>query len=273
MDTKRLQAIQVNETNRALSSFALRHSVGLGLYSGEYPEIASGTLLRLGSRYFIATAAHCIRKSDLAKVRVAYREKDYSTHFTLVRKGTLGGTAGDPSDVGYIEVDKSVVERTPAEFLTLDHIAVKYDAGDSLAFLFGFPAELVPKDEALERRFRFSSLGLLTIMATTDSIPEFVNSGIDVFVQYPEEGMLDEQAQHHPVPQPEGVSGGSIWIYNPNLANPIVGVHNARFIGIQKSWLPSYRIAIGNKVSNLLKLLCRDYPDLTEGLNDKFGTL
>lgn len=270
MDTKKTQGILPSATNTVLSNFALRHSVGLGLYSGRnHVENASGTLLKIGSHYFIATAAHCIRNRHLADIRVAYGQKDYSDQFTLNRKGSLGGAKDDPYDVGYLEVDKSVVENTPAEFLTLDHVAIEYDSAEVLAFLFGFPSELVPKDEALERRFRLRSLGLLTLVAQVDSIPHFVDPDIDVVLIYPEQAVLGHQGQLHSVPDPEGISGGSMWIYDPNLANPLVGLHNARFVGIQKSWFAPKRVAIGNKVSNLLTLLGRDYPDLSDIISQK----
>lgn len=274
MDTEKLEAIQVSATNTALSDFALRHSVGLGLYSrGDYPHSASGTLLKIDSHYFIATAAHCIRGVDLADIRVAYREKNYSAQFRLIGKGTLGGARGDPFDVGYLEVDKSVAEHTPAEFLTLNHVAIEYDPAESLAFLFGFPTELIPKGEARKRRFRLKSLGLLTLLATDESIPDFVDPDIDVVLIYPEQGVLGEQRQLHSLPHPEGISGGSMWIYDPNVANPLIGVHNAHFIGIQKSWFAPQRVAIGNKVINLLRLVAADYLDLRDILNHKLGTL
>ena len=273
MDTEKIQPILASTTNSALSNFALRHSVGLGLYSGGgRVENASGTLLKIGFHYLIATAAHCIRDIDLTSIRVAYREKNFSDQFTLTRKGALGGAKGDHFDIGYLEVDKSIVEHTPAEFLTLDHIAFGYNPVEALAFLFGFPSKLVPKEEALERRFRLRSLGLLTVVAKGDSIPGVVDRDIDVVLIYPEQGVLGEQRQLHSVPHPEGISGGSMWIYDPNLANPLLGVHNARFIGIQKSWLPSRRIAIGNKVIYLLQLIARDYPDLRDIIEQKIGT-
>ena len=64
-----------------------------------------------------------------------------------------------------------------------------------------------------------------------------------------------------------------MWIYDPNLANPLIGVHNACFIGIQKSWFAPQRAAIGNKVINLLRLVADDFLDLKDILNHKLGTL
>ena len=263
------RAVLTSATNSALSNFALRHSVGLGLYrGGNYIENASGTLFKIESHYFIATAAHCIKEVDLANIRVAYREGKYSDQFTLAKKGTLGGAKDDPYDVGYLELDRHVVERTPAEFLTIDQIALDYDPAGSLVFLFGFPSEIVPKDEAIkQRRFRLRSLGLLTLMARGDSVPECVDQDVDLVLMYPEQAVLGHERQHHPVPNPEGISGGGIWIYNPNVASPIVGAHSARLIGIQKSWFEPQRIAIGNKVISFLKVLARDYPDLRSTLN------
>ena len=64
-----------------------------------------------------------------------------------------------------------------------------------------------------------------------------------------------------------------MWIYYPNVANPLIGVHNAWFIGIQKSWFAPRRAAIGNKVINLLRLVAGDCLDLRDILNQKLGTL
>jgi hypothetical protein len=165
--------IIASATNSALSAYALRHSVGLGLYRARnHIENGSGTLLKFESRYFIATAVHCIKWLDLANIRIAYCESKYSDRFTLVRKGTLGGEKGDRHDVGYLELDKRVVHYTLAEFLTLDQVTPEHDAVESLVFLFGFPSEIVPKNEVTkQRRFRLRYLGLQTLMAKPDSIP------------------------------------------------------------------------------------------------------
>jgi hypothetical protein len=192
-------------------------------------------------------------------------ENKYSDQFVLVKKGTLGGTKGDPYDVGYLELDGIVVDRTPAEFLTIDQIALDYDSSESLVFLFGFPTELVPNDEATEqRRFRLKSLGLLTIRDEAESTPGSGN--IEIALTYPKEAISRDHTPRHSVPHPEGISGGGIWIYNPNLASPISGSHNARFVGIQKSWLEQRRVALGNKVACFFELLVRDYPDLRHRL-------
>ena len=107
---------------------------------------------------------------------------------------------------------------------------------ESLAFLFGFPSEMVPKDEVIKhRRFRLRYLGLQTVIAKPDSLPAFVNKDTDIVLMYPEEAVSGHNRQRHLVPNPEGISGGGIWVYNPNLASPLIGSHNARFIGIQKS--------------------------------------
>jgi hypothetical protein len=272
--TEKSQAILASATNSALSNFALRHSVGLGLYRDRnYIENASGTLFKIESHYFIATAAHCIKRLDLASIRVAYSESKYSDQFTLAKKGTLGGEKNDPYDVGYLELDRRVVERTPAEFLTLDQIGLDYDLEESLVFLFGFPSEIARKNEAIEqRRFRLRSLGLLTLMSQAESWPDCVNHDIDLVLMYPEQAVLGHERRHHSVPHPGGISGGGIWIYNPNLASPLVGAHNARFIGIQKSWFEPHRVAIGNKVISFLRLLARDYPDLRDILNQNAST-
>jgi len=273
LNTDKSIAAMVSATNSALCNFALLHSVGLGLYPRRnHVENGSGTLFKVGGHYFIATAAHCVRDLNLDQIRVAYRDSKHSDNFALRKKGSTGGTKGDPCDVAYLELDGSALEPMPAQFLTLDQIALEYNVTESMGFLFGFPSELVPKDAALKRQFRLRSLGLLTLLVKEgDPVPDFVDKNTDVVVKYPEQAIQGDGKDLHPVPHPEGISGGSIWIYNPDPDTRVIGSHNARFIGIQKSWFRSQRIAIGNKVIVWLRLLVRDYPDLRETLDQKFG--
>jgi len=260
------QIALASATTAALSQFALRHSVGLGLYRDpRHIENGSGTLVKIHARYFIVTVAHCIESFGLKQIRVAYMENKYSDQFVLLKKGTLGGTKGDTYDVGYLELNRMVVDHTPAEFLTTDQIALDYNPSKSLVFLFGFPTSLVPKNEATEqRKFRLKSLGLLTMTDEAESLLR--NGNIEIALKYPNEAVSNSQTLRISVPHPEGISGGGIWIYNPNPACSISGSHNARFVGIQKSWLERRRIVLGNKVSCFFELLARDYPDLGDTL-------
>ncbi len=267
---------QADNVNSPLYEFALRHSVGLGLYRNKnHIENGSGTLFRIESRYFIATAAHCVQDLSLDKIRVAYRENKYSDKFALLRKGSIGGTNMDRRDVAYLELGRSTADNTPAEFLAIDQIELEYKATDSMGFLFGFPSELVPKDAALERRFRLRALGLWTLLVNEDNdqFPEFADKNTEIVVEYPESGLKSNPEKRHPLPHPEGISGGSIWAYNPDRNSRAVGSHNARLIGIQKSWLKPRRLAIGNKIGCLLKLIADDYPDVRGALYHKFGNL
>jgi hypothetical protein len=229
--------------------------------------------LMVGDHFFAVTAAHCIRSTQVTQMRVAYRERDYSSHFAFFKKGTLGGSNDDPVDVGYLEIDHSLTQEIPVEFLTLDHLSIEHEPESSVAFLFGFPAKLIPLDKAQQRTFVFRPLGLLTLTATQDSIPNFVDSKLNIVLRYPEQGAVGEQSLPLSLPDPHGISGGSIWVYDPNLANPLIGVHNARLVGIQSSWSETKRIAIGNRIVNLLRLLARDYPDIRDILFQKFGAL
>lgn len=191
----------------------------------------------------------------------------------MVKKGAIGGTEGDPYDVGYLELERSVTVCTSAEFLTIDQIALDYDPTESALFLFGFPSELIPKNEAKQRRFRLRSLGLLTVAGTGNTVPKRMEASIDIMLAYPEQAPSGAETQGYSAPDPEGVSGGGIWIYNPNLASLVTGSHDARFIGIQKSWFRQKRLVLGNKVISFLRLLARDYPDVRETLNCRFGPI
>ncbi len=68
------------------------------------------------------------------------------------------------------------------------------------------------------------------------------------------------------LPAPDGVSGGSIWLLDPNTSVQVLGSHDARWVAIQHSWDSATRQAFGNQVRWFLRLLYRDYPDLRSAL-------
>ena len=274
VNNKNFDQVLINHENGALAHYIFRYSVGLGLESGKnYPDVGSGTLVKIGSRYFIVTAAHCIKNQQLGNVRIVYNKQENSGKFNLVKKGINGGRQHDLLDVGYIEIDKAILSEIEIEFLELDKIVLTYNLEKAIAILFGFPSKWVQVKQNINRIFNYGSFSLMTHKANKNLIPVDVNEEADIILQYPDEAKYGEEGGAFELPQPNGMSGGSIWIYKEDISNPLSVSDNAYLIGIQKSWSRQNRVVIGNKIKYFLKLIAQDYPDLKEIILQKFGEL
>ena len=267
MDEKELTRLLVINTKKLLARFALRHSVGLALYRNQNPNAGSGTLLKISNKYFIITAAHCISNLDLKDIKIAYREKSLSERFEIIKMGYKGGSDNDPSDIAYLEIKEPDPKGLPAEFLTLGNLRTNPFYKEKLGYLFGFPSQLIPIEEVFEGTFRFRSLGLLTIIKDARAYDNIVDPIIDCVFSYPKSGLIGEETNFSESPDPGGLSGGSMWIYEDENSTDIVGSHNAKLVGITKSWIPKQRIIIGNRIIYLLNLLQDDYPELSDEIS------
>lgn len=262
MKEKERREILTSQMNSAFANFLFRRSVGLLLYfKNNQIKTGSGSLVNIGSNYFIFTAAHNILNRDIKDIKIAYRSPEYSSKFQLINMGLIGGGKDDIIDVGYIEIDKSIIDEIGIEFLTVQNISCEYNVVNKLIFLFGFPSEIIPKEDALKRFFRFKYLSFVTIPLENNKIPININGDVNIVLKYPTNANLG-LIKNTPLPLPYGMSGGSIWILNPTTSERIIGTHNGKFIGIQKSFIKKSGMVIGNKISYLLNLIGNDYPEL-----------
>ena len=259
--TKRLLTRQANSE---MAAYIRRHSVALGLYSGaEHPEIGSGTCVSVGERFFVATAAHNIHHQSENSISIVHTNQPESERVPISALHWSGGERGQPEDVGLIELEPEVAHSLKRDFLSLDRVSENPPPlEEGWLFLFGFPSQLVPSDRAATGIYAYSSIGFITLGVPVSQYPDSASRSLDWVLEYPETGEVGWDDRAFPMPDPFGVSGGSIWFLNPNEATPLVGSHNARWVGIQHSWVRSRRLAIGNRISVWLTLVKEHYPGL-----------
>ena len=95
-------------------------SVALLIRSGSSdPELASGTCLRIGDRYFIATVSHALLDAASSEIDLAYTHEGTHSHTPIERVGVRGGRRDDPIDVGYLELTKEYADAIRKTFISL----------------------------------------------------------------------------------------------------------------------------------------------------------
>ncbi|MBC8457715.1 MAG: hypothetical protein H8D67_06960, partial [Deltaproteobacteria bacterium] len=99
--------------------------------------IGSGVCIKMGSRYFIATAAHVLEpKGDIYVIGEPYSRDAEPRTIKPIHRGE------DKSfDVAYLELEESNALELQTTFLELEHLSVQADMEDDLALVTGFPAK------------------------------------------------------------------------------------------------------------------------------------
>ena len=247
----------------AIEHFIARFSIPIiyAFDNGQEGILGTGTLLRIGNRYFVVTASHLFNPAEF---RRAFREEfdpkklacpdrrsrtpEQPTTFGNFEIARSVQTGFDP-DVAICELkDPEKIKRLLSgwEFVTLDQIA--RPTNEELFFLAGFPSDLVEI-----KRGGYS--GPLLVLRTNrlekppSNAPKPTDPNFDIFCKYATHGKLGTTDQIIATPWLGGVSGGSLCqlvptkgkIWSPNKVIKIVGIQSSamrdRTWFLVKSWL------------------------------------
>ena len=256
---------------KALLPHTFRYSVAILQYRNvENSRVGSGTLVQIGTHFFVATAAHNLTLyNDKCLFIGCTKERSYEQP-PFKRRRPQPNEPEPDIDVGYIEISpdhaKAINEK---EFLPLKRIKPFVHSWKYRVFLNGFPSEYVPKDLAQKNIFNLSAIGYLTetINPKDGSYDAKVESR-DIFIDYDEIGVLVDKQSNFKMPQPYGISGGGLWALPMTSQGNLWSPQDTMLIGIERSWIETKRIALCTQIQHWLKLIADDYSDLTRCIND-----
>ncbi len=246
--------------------------------------VASGTLVRLGGRLFVATAAHTIPSKP---IRTIVFQGDGENRIEGVNVDIMrhGKSAHDHPDVGYFELANSSLKALSREPIELARLSTKRGGtAGRVAFLFGYPS--VWAKPVISRRRRTATIPLRSIffanfLLARDEWPDIPQGDcpsnwlVDVFMAYPDDEMVvttDESETRIPqvignkLPSPNGTSGGGIWQGTPRR-DGLWSAESVKLVAVQSSWLPRQRYTRGVQVHHWLRLIHDEYPDLRDELS------
>ena len=237
----------------------------------------TATKIRLGDRFFLATAAHVLEERCDIRALIRGERNEFVRDF-------VNRPVDSSRDIGLLELSPTQAERLQAEFATFDELFVNVDADSQWAALVvGYPSQVVEATDeidgdVLRRTYEFRPL---IYFSPTLARKQWPTSGFRRALHVKHEFFLvfDEQAQLEHLDFQEfgskptvvdcthlslqGVSGGGIWLDSrPNHAD--VWSPQPKLVGIQSSinqkgkWLP------GTSIDAWLGLAESAYAELRE---------
>jgi hypothetical protein len=281
---------QINDSKLdAVSKSLCRHSVAYLTRKRGKPHkrnLASGTLVTLGDRVFVATASHTIPDEPaIAVTFVGERPADEISASAVIQSGKR---PGNRPDVGYLELPVDLPKTLDREPIVLSRLSRKRSGTPGqVAFLSGYPEAWA--SPILDHRRRIATVPLRSmtyanVLLARDEWPNLdpdaprASRLVDLFLAYPTEQEMevtkDDRQTRIPkiigdkLPSAVGTSGGGIWQNTPRPRG--LWYAELNLIGVQSAWSRSNRYARGVQVFHWLKLIHDDYPDLRPLLTD-FG--
>jgi hypothetical protein len=246
-------------------------------------SLASGTLVSIGDRLFIATASHTVLESPSVETWVLSNEPQHSTapHAPILNRGKY---PKDDPDVGFLELGaNAAVEYLKKEACPIERLAVR-GIGRPLrsVLLVGNPGELVKQKEHIEPSSPRPGLALVPLIIAYYTVPLMESewpivgnpdSSKDIFLDYPKTpGQQMETGEAMLLPNPKGMSGGGLWGQGFET-DEVWSNASARLIGIQSSWHSGLRYARCVQIIHWLRLIYAHYEDLRPILERQFPEL
>jgi len=255
-----------NEVN-ALAPHTFKYSVPImQYYSRDNNYVSSGTLIKIDSRFFIATAGHNLAGvPDNCLFYVHSKEMVYE-QLPFIKRKPLANDSEPELDVGYIEIPSDIANSiNEKEFLPLNRIRPFIAGWPTRVFLTGFPSAMAPIDLALKNKFILSAIGYLT---ETNKLVQFHDKSQDIYVDYELTSVFVEKPNEKIMPEPYGLSGGGLWALPMHDSTELWIPSDTTLIGIERSWLKDSNCVRCTQIQHWLKLITYDYPELKEIIDD-----
>jgi hypothetical protein len=267
-----------------LKSFLYQQSVAF-FTSKEAGNItlASGTLVSIGDRLFIATASHTVPEDPGTEIWVLSYEPRHSTdtHAPILNRGRC---PKDDPDVGFLELGTgAAVDYLKKEVCPIERLAIRGIGGPLRAVLLvGSPGEYIKPKQHIEPGTSHPQPALVPLMITYYTIPmmesewpssENPDPEKDIFLDYPSTpGEQMETGEAMLLPKPHGMSGGGLWDQGFETSEIWTNA-SVKLIGIQSSWHPGLRYVRCVQIIHWLRLIHSHYEDMRPILERQFPEL
>jgi len=230
--------------------------------------------IRIGSRYFLATAAHVI--SSKHKFEIVLRNHDIEPIYEFI-----ACHVNAEADVGLLEIDKKGSDLIDS-WVVLSDIYHGYNPDKCIPVdVIGYPGEYitpVDKTQITENDFiQYNHCMSLCYASNTIPSEKWPKEGLcqksqeenDIFVDYDPGGEMyisppnetePSRSKMLKCPKLFGMSGGGIWVLESKTGE--IWQPSTKLLGIQSSVHESKGWMRGTKINSWLKLVADSYPDL-----------
>jgi len=232
----------------------------------------SGTCLRIGGRFFVATAAHVIspRPPNMHFVATPTTEDGA---LKIINGGYRGGGKYDPVDVGWLELHGRAAAQAGRAFLDIARVRTGC-VGDEELVVLGAPVQQQERGKHADGtpvlKTGASWWATRGILDARD-LAEAPDPARKLFLRWPSrvEGTDGEWYEY---PEPGGMSGGGVWATNVRHAQwrasnlQLVGIEYAfQRVGAPDRYLKACQIQVW------LEMLREDVPELACHIDPLLG--
>lgn len=249
----------------ALQAHGYARTFGLLLFAGgvSSPEAgvdgATGIGIRIGHRYFIATAGHnLVGVPDSGLVLV---HEDHVAHdpTPFLRRWPEASAHEPDPDVGYIELAAEAAKESPKEFVPLEQIRPGFNRAGVNVVVVGHPVERIPKD--LLHRQRLINLQAMSLATATIQLPASRNPNSEFAIATDAAATNVDTGEPFETPSWVGMSGGGVWTFPLPLPSAIWSPSTSKLVGIEHTWIRGHAM-VCTQMQHWLAVVASHYPEL-----------
>lgn len=243
----------------AMGPHAMRHSAALAFVGpGSVFGLGSATSIQVGSHSLLATAGHNF--DDVPpdfELRIVPPNRGLDDALPVIRQNATKERGNSAKDLAWIEIAADVAAANGLLALPLENLKPFHGGHADFPYLVqGLPHTLSNvKEDAAAR-----TLSLASVSYLTNAVVPKGESSIDITVDY-SLGTRSESGPDFPMPDPHGISGGSIWLIANRKGNLVWSPSRCLLVGIVRGHLRQGRRLVGVQMQHWLEFVAQDIPD------------
>jgi hypothetical protein len=225
-------------------------------------SFGSGTCVRVGGRYFIATAGHVINEAAPNEHFVATPTMR-NRALEIVSGNHRGGRQGDDLDIGWLELGGRAAAIAERSFLDVARIRTNCRGDEDLVFMGASKQddERSTHDDGLPVLTRRSQWVPTRGIHDQHDLSDTLDPS-HIFLRWGRQKDLD--GTWHEIPWPKGMSGGGVWALN--LKHDPWRADRMQLVGIEYALgsAPAGRYLKAFQMQVWLQMLREDLPELAQ---------
>lgn len=229
-------------------------------FDGWLEPQGSGTIIRIGEKTFVATAAHVVMDFPMSKIFIGASRLN-GRYFKIIDWKIEGGEEFENHDEAWIQVE--FPPNSDLSGLIGPENISTYEQKIDEYFVSGFPEKLKqPIVVGKLNRMNMTMFNYLTGPIPEKDWPKEFLPGHDIVLEFTpvfSEASGDQRA----APLPKGISGGGIWKVDSTKSN-IWSTARLRLVGIQTGANIKTELIYGRPLTFWIRMVKRDHPDLNE---------
>jgi len=247
---------EAEHAGNLMKDYASNRSVALILRGkSPEPESASATCVRIGERFFLATAAHCIDPFRADEIELLPRGEFGRPGIPFIQRSAPRANESE-LDIAWLELDAVEVQRSGLSAVELENLGFSIRSVDECAYLIqGYPAAEVSAQP--DGSFRPLSLCITTIGRD-------LKSPFGIAAEYPPQDRLDVGLE---LVHPKGFSGGGLWTFHLLTVWPHISCESEKLCGIVFNHSLSDKALETVSIEHWLRKLLADIPELSSNFS------